>query len=44
MSDEQFWSIIKSHSSKPFHVNTGKGKIWYYLKHGIDTQVIRVKL
>ena len=40
MSDEQFWSIIKSHSSKPFHVNTGKGKIWYYLKHGIDTQVI----
>ncbi len=38
--EEQFWSVINSYSSKPFHVNTGKGNIWYYLKHGTDSKLI----
>lgn len=38
--EEQFWSVINSPSSKPFHVNTGKGNIWYYLKHETDSKLI----
>ena len=37
--EDQFWSVVNSYSSKPFHVNTGRGKVWYYLKHETDTQL-----
>lgn len=40
MDDADFYTCINSYSSKPFHVNTGKGKVWYYLSHKLDTKLV----